>query len=155
MKRLFRDTEFLKVAALWFFAMVILFAIDHAKASNLQPANNYFTGYNGQMNNAVTTTIASSGTTSAAVTLKGFSLVGILLPATFTGTTLTFTVSVDCTNYFALKTSTSGTSLSYTVAQGTYAAINPVDFYGVNCLKIVSGSTEGSARTLTLAVKGI
>lgn len=113
------------------------------------------TGYQGYFKPAITTTIAASGTTSAAVQLGGFVPVGIYLPATFTGTTLTFTAcdTVGGT-YLVLKSTTSGTSLSYTVAQGTYVALDPKDFQGVNFLKLVSGSTEGSTRTLKIALKG-
>lgn len=92
---------------------------------------------------------------SPVIDMHGFSLAGILLPATFTSTTLTFTASVDGTNFYALKSTTSGSALSYTVAQGTYAAIDPVAFYGIRYLKIVTGSAEGATRTLTLALKGI
>lgn len=112
-------------------------------------------GYQGQFNTAIDAVIASSGTASAAIDLAGFTLCGILLPAAFTGTALTFQVSSAIGGtYVALKSTTSGTSLSYTVAQGTYAAIDPKDFQGVRFLKVVSGSTEGAARTLKLATRG-
>lgn len=112
-------------------------------------------GYQGNFNPNVPVTIANGQSLSGILTLKGLSLVGILLPAAFTGTALTFEMSVDGTNFFVVKTTTSGTSLSYTVAQGTYAAIDPKDFAGINYLKIQSGSTEAGARTLICSVKGI
>lgn len=102
-----------------------------------------------------TTTILISTTTSAAIPTTGLSLVGIQLPAAFTGTTLTFSVSIDGVLYQPLYTSTSGTALSYTVAQGHYVAINPQDFYGVNYFKIISGSSEVAARTLSITLKGL
>lgn len=114
----------------------------------------YLTGYAGQMNPAVAATIASGQTKSSVINLNGFTPVGVLLPATFTGTALTFEASIDGTNFFPLRAGTGGSALSYTVAQGTYAALDPKDFYGVQYLKLVSGSTEGAARTLNLAVKG-
>lgn len=117
--------------------------------------NNVLTGYQGYFNPAVVTTIAASGATSAAIQLGGAVPVGVYLPATFTGTTLTFTACDTLGGtYLVLKSTTSGTSLSYTVAQGTYVALDPKDFHGVNFLKIVSGSTEGSTRTLKIATKG-
>ncbi len=115
----------------------------------------FLTGYQGQMNPAIAAVIAASGTKTAVVNLKGFSLVGILFPATFTGTAVTFEASIDGATFFPVKNTTSGTSLSYTIAQGTYQAIDPKEFYGIQYLKVVSGSTEGSSRTLQLAVKGI
>lgn len=115
---------------------------------------NIKTGYQGYFNPALIATIASGQTASGIITLGGLVLCGILLPAAFTGTALTFEASVDGTNFSLIKSTSSGTSLSYTVAQGTFAAIDPKDFYGVNFLKIVSGTTEGGARTLNLAVRG-
>ena len=104
---------------------------------------------------ATTATIAISTTTSAAIQMQGLSLVGIQLPAAFTGTALTFQVSVDGVTYQPLYTSTSGTALSYTVAAGHYVAINPQDFYGANYIKIISGSSEAAARTLSVILKGL
>lgn len=102
------------------------------------------------------TTIANAQTTSAAIDLNGLSLVGIKLPAAFTGTALTFTMC-DTVNgtYVPVRSGTSGSALSYTVAQGQYHAIDPKDFYGIRFLKIVSGSSEAALRTLIIALKGI
>lgn len=150
-----RLPSFVECLGLWLFAMAFLFAVGTVNATNLLPSSNLLKGYQGEMIPNVLATISASGTTTGIINLHGFTLTGILLPTTFTSTTLTFLVSVDGTNFYPLKTTASGTSLSYTVAQGTYAALNPVDFYGVHYLEIVGGSTEGSARTLTLALKGI
>jgi hypothetical protein len=112
-------------------------------------------GYQGNFLPAVPCAIANSGTVSAAITMNGMSLCGIKLPAAFTGTALTFQVCDTLAgSYVALKKA-DGSSLSYTVAQGTYVAIDPKDFYGVQFLKIVSGTTETGARTLLLALKGL
>ncbi len=99
-------------------------------------------------------TILNTATTSDAIELKGFCLVGILLRS-FTGTAITFTVCDTLAGtYVPLKSTTSGSSLSYTVAQNTYAAIDPKDFQGVKFLKIVSGSAEAADRTLACSLKG-
>lgn len=113
------------------------------------------TGYQGQLNVGIEAVIAISETKSAAVDLGGFTLCGIILPV-MTGTALSFEVSdaIDGT-FVPLKSTTSGTTLSYTTASSTYAAIDPKDFQGVRFLKVVSGSTELAARTLKLAVKGL
>lgn len=100
-------------------------------------------------------TIANGQTVSAAIPTTGLSLVGIQLPAAFTGTTITFQGSVDGTTYQVVKSTTSGTSLSYTVAQGTYVAVDPTPFYGLQFIKLVSGSAEGGARTFSVALKGL
>ena len=101
------------------------------------------------------TTIAISTTTSAAIATGGLSLVGVQLPAAFTGTTLTFQISFDGVTYQPVYTSTSGTALSYTVAAGHYVAVNPQDFYGANYIKLISGSSEAAARTFSVALKGL
>lgn len=111
-------------------------------------------GYQGNFLPAVTVTIANTATSSSPISCNGFVLCGIKLPATFTGTALTFEVCDTLGGtYVALKKS-DGSSLSYTVAQGTYVAIDPKDFQGVQFLKIKSGSAEGGLRTLLVALKG-
>ena len=100
-------------------------------------------------------TIASGQTTSPAIVNNGLSLVGIQLPAAFTGTAISFLASVDGITFQPIYDTVSGTALSYTVAQGHYVAINPQDFYGVVQFKIVSGSSEAAARSFTCALKGI
>lgn len=113
------------------------------------------TGYQGYMKPAESTTIANGATTSAAINTGGMALVGIKIPAAFTGTAITFTVcdTIDGT-YVPLKVTTSGTALSYTVAASGYYAIDPVNFQGVQFFKIVSGSAESGARTIVYSLKG-
>lgn len=113
------------------------------------------TGYQGLMNPALPVVIAISGTDSAAFNTGGMALCGIILPAAFTGTSISFLVSdaIDGT-FVPLKSTTSGTLLSYTVAQGNYCAVDPKDFQGVHFLKIKSGSSEAAARTLLCSLKG-
>ncbi len=101
------------------------------------------------------TTIANSGTKTPAIVTKGLSLVGIQLPAAFTGTAITFEASLDGTTYQPVYDTKSGTALSYTVAQGHFVAIDPIDFQGIPFLKIVSGSAEGGARAFSVSLKGI
>lgn len=112
-------------------------------------------GYAGYTNPGLSVAIANGQQSSAVIPCGGMALVGVLLPAAFTGTALTFEVCDTAGGTFVpLKSTTSGTALSYTVAQGTYAAIDPKDFYGVQFLKIKSGSAEGGARTLIVSLKG-
>lgn len=112
-------------------------------------------GYQGLTNPALEVVIANGATESGAIPCAGMSLVGIILPAAFTGTALTFLVSdAVAGTYVPLHSTVSGTLLSYTVAQGKYCAIDPKDFYGVQFLKIKSGSAEGAARTLICSLKG-
>jgi hypothetical protein len=103
-----------------------------------------------------TVVLASGGTKTPEIDLGGFSLVGIFFPATFTGTALTFeAASATAGTFRAVKSGAGGSALSYTVAQATYAAIDPKDFAGIQFLKLVSGSTEGADRSLILVLKGV
>lgn len=136
-------------------ALTLVVGGQFARATNQLPVSTIQRGYQGQMIPNASASIASGQTASSVIQLNGFSLVGVLLPAAFTGTAMTFQASVDGTNFFVVKSTISGSSLSYTVAQGNYYAIDPVPFYGIHYLKIVSGTAEGAARTLTLALKGI
>lgn len=103
--------------------------------------------------------IASGSTTSAAVDL-GVSapdggLVGIVMPATFTGASITFQVSADDTTYQALNNA-SNSAISLTVTQaksyGFTADIRSA-LVGWRWIKIVSASSEGGNRSIGLIVK--
>jgi len=119
-------------------------------------ASSSYSGYQGTMFPAKTVTIANGQQSSSVIALDGFALVGIYLPAAFTGTALTFEACDTAAGTFLpVKAGTGGSALSYTVAQGTFVAIDPKDFQGIAFLKIKSGSAEGAARTLKCALKGL
>lgn len=114
------------------------------------------TGYLGNFQPAVTVTIANGAQSSSLIKLNGFALVGLSTPAALTGTAMTFEVcNAAGDSCLPLKTSTSGTALSYTVAVSSYYAIDPAPFQGVQYLKLKSGSAEGGARTLIVSLKGL
>lgn len=96
-----------------------------------------------------TATILSGATSSDAVQLNGYGMVGIILPATLTSTAMTFTGSQDGSTYTALY-NTSGTQLSITVAASRIVLFVPGDFVGINYLKLVAGSAEGADRTISV-----
>jgi hypothetical protein len=105
-----------------------------------------------------TATIASGGTTSNACDLGaldyGQGLAGFVLPASFTGTAITFQVSVDDSTYQALYNS--NTQLSITVAQGRsygFSADTRSLLFGWRFVKLISGSTEGGERAIKLLVR--
>lgn len=111
-------------------------------------------GYQGNLNPNVPAIVPASGTTTPAIKMGGMSLVGVKVPSTFTGTALTFTMCDTLAGTYVPVNNSSG-PVSYTVAQGNYYVIDPKDFMGIQFLKIISGSTEGSARTLVCSLKGI
>ena len=101
-------------------------------------------------------TIANAATTSAAIDVPdGLSPVGFITPSALTGTSFTFTVSVDGTNFYALKKNDGSASISYTVAASGYYPMNPSDWCGISNFKIVSGSTEAAARSIILVFRPI
>lgn len=111
-------------------------------------------GFQGNQLPFVPVTIATGQQNSGIIATNGMSLVGINLPAAFTGTAITFLVGDSLDATFQPLYNSSGI-VSYTVAQGRYVAVNPIDFYGVMFFKIVSGSSETPARNFTIALKGI
>ncbi len=99
------------------------------------------------LNNSVT--IANGATTSGSIDLQGRGLVAMIMPAAFTGSTVSFQISPDDVTYYDLY-NTNNTQLSCTVTQGRAYLFVPGDFVGVRYLKVKSGSTEGGARVITL-----
>lgn len=112
------------------------------------------TGYQGQFDPAISVSIASGQTTSVSIATEGFSLCAIQMPAAFTGSSISFLVSTTLTGTYQPLHNSSGL-VSYSVAQGQFQAISPVDFQGVAFFQIVSNSSEGAARALSLSMKGI
>lgn len=101
-----------------------------------------------------TTTIANAGTKSAAINMGGLGLVGIVIPAAFTGTALTFEVCDTADGTFAPLYNSSNTLVSMTIAQGRSYAVDPALFQGYAFIKFVSGSAESAARTITYTLRG-
>lgn len=95
-----------------------------------------------------TVTIANGQTTSSTAQLAAV-LCAIVMPAAFTGTTLSFQVSFDGVTFQPLY-KTDGTLYSLTVAAGRTYAVPPADFTAFPAVQIVSGANEGAARTITL-----
>lgn len=109
----------------------------------------------GYFNPSVSAVIPISTATSGAINLGGMSLVGLILPATFTGTTITFTVCDTLAGTYTPLYDASNAAVSMTVAQGRAYAVDPKNFQGIMFMKIVSGSTEGAARTIICSTKGL
>lgn len=112
------------------------------------------TGYQGILIPDASVVIAASSASSAALNCNGFTLVGFILPAAFTGTALTFQVSSTLAGTYSALCDKSGSPISFTVAQGNAYCVDPIDLQGFQFIKLVSGSTEGSARTIICSLKG-
>jgi uncharacterized protein (AIM24 family) len=99
-----------------------------------------------------TAVVANNGTVSATVDLGEGTLCGYFLPASWSGTAVTYNVSFDGTNFFLL--SSGGSTLTTTVAASRYIAIDPNIFRGVKSVQFISGTSETSGpKTITCATR--
>lgn len=98
-------------------------------------------------------TIASSGTTTAYINAQDVAIFGIILPAAFTSTTISFTVSnLPQGTYVALYDET-GVLVSVPVVAGRAYALPPA-LAAFPFFKIVSGSAEAATRSIIAFGKG-
>ena len=98
-------------------------------------------------------TIAISTSASDAFDAREFAAFGVVIPAAFTGTTITLQVSADNVTYQALHKNSSDVAWSITVQVSKSYAL-PTDLEAWPFFKIVSGGTEAAARTLYVVGKG-
>jgi len=103
-----------------------------------------------------TVTIANNATESDALNVGaiGQVVVGIVTPATLTGVAFTFKASVDGSTYVPVY-DTSGSAYTVTVSTSRYIPLPPATFAGITYLKVVSGSTEGGSRIITVVTRPI
>lgn len=97
-----------------------------------------------------TVTIAGGDTTSGSKAMERNRVpLGLIIPSTFTGATVSFQVSIDDgTTFYPLYYE--GTLYSFSVGTSRYHAFNKAAFEGVKLFKIVSASTEGTARVIKI-----
>lgn len=99
---------------------------------------------------SISLTIANGEQTSAS-SRTGFKStpVAVIFPAAMTGTGITFEVTDDGTTWYPLHNS-SGTLISITKVNGAFHNLNPLDFVGVQEVRVKSSGNEGAARTFKL-----
>ncbi len=103
----------------------------------------------------VAAVIPISTTKSNAFATTGMNLVGLSMPAAFTGATISFEVSSSLAGtYVPLYKIADNTLVSLTVTAGRAYSVDPALFNGFAFMKIVSASSEAAARTITLTLKG-
>lgn len=96
--------------------------------------------------------LANGATTSDALPMTGVSLGGIEIPTSFTGTSVSFQVSIDGTNYRGLYDKNGNlVSIPTATKPGVYA-LDPTIFYPFRSVKIVSSGTEAAARVINCAL---
>lgn len=96
--------------------------------------------------------IANGATDSSGIDYDRYSFGMFIIPAAFTGASVSFKVSSDGTTYFPVRDSTN-TLISQTVTVGN-AYQFPDEIGGARYVKIVSASAEGAARTILIMAKG-
>jgi hypothetical protein len=109
-------------------------------------------------------TIGAGGTTSAVAEApvglfgEAAQFLGIIMPAAFTGSTVSFQVSDDYDkdaasgNFYGVYDS-SGSLVALTVGTSRFVTLTAIQYQQIGkfrWLKVVSASTEGSARSLRL-----
>ena len=102
--------------------------------------------------------ISASGSLSPEVDLGQQTLVGIVMPATWTAASLTFQVSVDGGTTWVEHYSSAGTETTYTVSTGQFIAVDPTLWKGVYSVKVRSGTsaspvTQTAQATIILVTK--
>ena len=98
---------------------------------------------------STTAAVAISTQTSAEVDIGDHDLVGIITPAEFDGTTITFTGSVSSGGTFYPVAASNAASTAYTVTTtaSTLTPINPQLFAGIRYVKAVCGSSQTTSGT--------
>jgi len=101
-------------------------------------------------------TIANGAQTSDDLDLArlGEQVVGILTPASMTGTAMTFTVCFIGTTFVPLHDST-GAAVSITIGSSRYIYLPPAIFAGVARLRVVSGSVESGAKIISVITRPV
>lgn len=99
-----------------------------------------------------TTTILSGQTDSDAINFKDFAQGGFILPAAFTGATVSFKVSNTETGTFTALYDAANVLVSLTVTQARAYAF-PVALFPFAFVKIVSASAEGADRLIDVGLK--
>lgn len=96
-----------------------------------------------------TATVPLAEQTSAEVDLEDYDLVGIITPAEFDGTTITFTGATASGGTFYTVAASNAASTAYTVTttSNRLTPINPEIFAGVRFVKAVCGSAQATTAT--------
>ena len=95
----------------------------------------------------VTATIVSGAAASAAVDFRGYAGGGYILPSTFDGTALTFTVCDTEGGTYQTLYDQYGNALSVTVAASRSFPL-PQELFGWPFFKLVSGTNQSTSNTL-------
>jgi len=100
----------------------------------------------------VTITDAENTTPTNGVDLLGMTLVGIICPSTFDGTTITFTACDTQDGTYLPVYDKTGAQYSITTAASRYVILPPADFAGIRFIKPVTGTNQDTTDTVLIFV---
>lgn len=97
-----------------------------------------------------TATVAVNGTTTDEIDLgRGQQLVGIFIPSTFDGTTLTITAAPESGGTFVTVQDGYGSTLTLTTTASRFVPIANISLVaGLRYIKLVCGSTQTTTATV-------
>lgn len=99
------------------------------------------------LHTSVIATIEDGQTTSDAIDLAGFDVVGFITDAAFDGSAITFSASVDGETFTAINT------LTVTIGDSEAVAVTP-PYLGFRYIKLISGAAQDGADTfVTVALR--
>lgn len=99
-----------------------------------------------------TMTVTLNGTTaSTSAEVGNGRLVGVIVPGTWTASTLTFEVSVDGASWGTLD-NMSGIVTTPTLAANDRVSLDPTDFYPWPWVRVKSTTSQDAERVVTLVV---
>jgi len=105
----------------------------------------------GAIQSQKTATIANGQTVSDAVYIGDKLPVTLLMPAAFTGATVSFQGSLDGATYQAVNVG--GAAYSETVTASKNVTLDPSVFAGFRYVKVVSASAEAAARSVGVVAR--
>ena len=104
--------------------------------------------------NVGSATIPVNTATSEVITTDGYAFGGYILPATFDGTTMTFTVSTEYGGTYVALEDSDGNAITH-VVEASKAYIFPPELFAFPYAKLVAGSNQTTTDTvISFSVKG-
>lgn len=101
-----------------------------------------------------TATVPNGDTVSNAVDLEDGTFLGFTVPAALTGSSVSFSVSLDGVTYVTMKDG-AGTTLTLSIGVDQYVPVDSGKFLGIRYIKLVCGSSQGAERVFQLATRNL
>jgi len=100
-------------------------------------------------------TIPSGQQSSSIIDTAGMSLVGVRIPASFTGTSISIQESNSLTGTFRDVYNVNGVAASFPVAANRTVMFNPSDLAGLQFICLKSNAAEALDRSLNLILRTV